>query len=202
MLFRKTIVRYLFAIALVVLTFVLRLWLIPLTGSGAPFVLFFAAVLVTTLLAGAGPGICAVSLSIGLAAYTFVVRAGYPVSQAVFQSLIFAVDGSVVVYTMFLMKKGRDAIEDSNLQLRESEERFRLTIDEAPIGIALVSLDARFVRVNRVLCEILGYTSSELTTLTVRDVTHPDDVDERGVLLACPLARLFCELGTWTRLSE
>jgi len=90
---------------------------------------------------------------------------------------------------MFLMKKGRDAIEDSNLQLRESEERFRLTIDEAPIGIALVSLDARFVRVNRVLCEILGYTSFELTTLTVRDVTHPDDVDERGVLLACPLAR-------------
>ena len=33
--------------------------------------------------------------------------------------------------------------------LRESEERFRLTVDEAPIGMALVSLDGRFVRVNR-----------------------------------------------------
>src|SRR5438046_594672 len=87
------------------------------------------------------------------------------------------------------MKKGRHAIEDSNVQLRESEERFRLTIDEAPIGIALVSLDTRFVRVNRVLCEILGYTASELTTLTVRDITHPDDIDERDVLVGCRLAR-------------
>jgi PAS domain S-box-containing protein len=87
------------------------------------------------------------------------------------------------------MKKGRHAIEDSNVQLRESEERFRLTIDEAPIGIALVSLDTRFVRVNRVLCEILGYTAAELTTLTVRDITHPDDIDERDVLVGCRLAR-------------
>jgi PAS domain S-box-containing protein len=189
MLAQRFIFRYLLAIFVVVLTFALRIWLIPLTGVGAPFVLFFAAVLVTTLFAGVGPGIWAVLLSIGLAAYTFVVGAGYPVFQAVFQSLFFAVDGSVVVYLMFLMKKGRHAIEDSNLQLRESEERFRLTIDEAPIGIALVSLDTRFVRVNRVLCEILGYTASELTTLKVRDITHPDDIDERDVLAGRRLAR-------------
>jgi PAS domain-containing protein len=46
----------------------------------------------------------------------------------------------------------RDA-ESANERLRESEERFRLTIDEAPIGMALVALDGRFVRVNRALCE-------------------------------------------------
>ena len=43
-------------------------------------------------------------------------------------------------------------------ELRLSEERFRLMIDEAPIGMALVSLDGRFSRVNRVLCDIVGYT--------------------------------------------
>jgi hypothetical protein len=37
MLFQKTIVRYLFGIAAVVITFGLRIWLIPLTGTGAPF---------------------------------------------------------------------------------------------------------------------------------------------------------------------
>ena len=40
MLFQKTTVRYLFCIAVVTGTFALRIWLIPLTGTGAPFVLF------------------------------------------------------------------------------------------------------------------------------------------------------------------
>ncbi|MGZ4190445.1 MAG: PAS domain S-box protein, partial [Actinomycetota bacterium] len=60
--------------------------------------------------------------------------------------------------------------------LRESEERFRLTIDEAPIGMALVSLEGRFVRVNRALCEIVGYDPAELTGLTFQAITHPDDL--------------------------
>ena len=61
--------------------------------------------------------------------------------------------------------------------LQESEERFRLTIDEAPIGMALVALDGRFVRVNRALCEIVGYSPGELTGLTFQAITHPDDLD-------------------------
>ena len=72
------------------ITFALRLWLVPLTGTGAPFVLFFAAVLATSLVGGVGPGIVAVVLSLPLAAYMFVVRAGYPLFQASFQSLLFS----------------------------------------------------------------------------------------------------------------
>jgi PAS domain S-box-containing protein len=60
--------------------------------------------------------------------------------------------------------------------LRDSEERFRLTIDEAPIGMALVGLDGRFVRVNAALCEIVGYPPDELTHLTFQAITHPDDL--------------------------
>ena len=68
-------------------------------------------------------------------------------------------------------------LETANAHLRESEERFRLTIDDAPIGMALVALDGHFVRVNRVLCEITGYAADELTKLKFQDITHPDDVD-------------------------
>jgi PAS domain S-box-containing protein len=71
----------------------------------------------------------------------------------------------------------RRQAETANEQLHESEERFRLTIDEAPIGMALVALDGRFVRVNRALCEIVGYSADELTGLTFQAITHPDDVD-------------------------
>ena len=70
----------------------------------------------------------------------------------------------------------RRQLEAAIAQLRESEERFRLTIDEAPIGMALVALDGTFTRVNRVLCEIAGYAAEDLTTLKFQDITHADDL--------------------------
>ncbi len=60
-------------------------------------------------------------------------------------------------------------------ELRESEERFRDVIEHAPIGMALTSPDGRFIRVNRALCDIVGYTAEELLKLTFEDITHPDD---------------------------
>jgi PAS domain S-box-containing protein len=60
--------------------------------------------------------------------------------------------------------------------LRESEERFRLTFEQAAVGIAHVSKDGRWLRVNQKLCEILGYTQDELRKLTTRTVTHPADL--------------------------
>ncbi|MDH3939191.1 MAG: PAS domain S-box protein, partial [candidate division Zixibacteria bacterium] len=62
--------------------------------------------------------------------------------------------------------------------LCESEERFRRTFDESPIGAAMVSLDNRFVRVNSELCRITGYTESELTALGWANVVDPEDLDE------------------------
>jgi K+-sensing histidine kinase KdpD len=103
-LFQNTMFRYLFSIAAVASVFALRIWLIPLTGTGAPYALFLAAVLVTGLFAGVGPAICAVLLSMPLGAYTFVVGAGYSIAQASFQS--FAVDGIVVIYLTFPHEEG------------------------------------------------------------------------------------------------
>jgi PAS domain-containing protein len=168
-LFQKTSVRYLIGIAAVASAFVLRIWLIPLTGTGAPFVLFFAAVLVTSLFAGVGPGICTVLLSLPIGAYTFVMPAGYPLFQAIFQSLLFAVDGAVVVYLTFLMREGRQAHEDANNQLRSaneeitrSEARTRELIELAAEAFFLADLDARFTDVNQAACQMLGYDRSEL----------------------------------------
>jgi PAS domain S-box-containing protein len=284
---KHTVIRYLFAIVTVASTFALSLRLIPLTGAGAPFVLFYTAVLVTSLFAGAGPGLCALLIGLPLAVSMFVTRAGSAPFQAAFQTFLFAIDGIVVISLTFLIGKwrhahdrGRDVIDlasdaffqadltarltdvnqtacrflgydrdellgraiadiippedvprlmatrdyllspgmvqvaegtllrkdgtavpvevSSNIlpdgrwlwfvrdiserkrierELQESEERFRLTIDEAPIGMALVALDGRFVRVNRVLCEIVGYGSDELTGLTFQAITHPNDLD-------------------------
>ncbi|OGA64757.1 MAG: hypothetical protein A3G83_05465 [Betaproteobacteria bacterium RIFCSPLOWO2_12_FULL_68_20] len=61
--------------------------------------------------------------------------------------------------------------------LRESEERWRVTFDMAGSGIAHVGVDGRFLRVNRSLCEILGYAAEELSRLTVKDISYAEDRD-------------------------
>jgi PAS domain S-box-containing protein len=61
--------------------------------------------------------------------------------------------------------------------LAAAEERWRLTIDNAPVGIALVNLEGKFMRVNEALCHILGYTAAELEERTFQSVSHPDDLE-------------------------
>ncbi|HEY7396548.1 MAG TPA: PAS domain S-box protein [Gemmatimonadaceae bacterium] len=280
---RTPLARYSFALAMVAAGLALRLLLTPLTGRGAPFVVFFGATLVTSLVAGVGPALLSVATSVPLAVLLFVLPAGYPMHQAVFQAALYAGDGLIIVYMTILIRRTQaraaDAIElapdayflsdlsarftdvnrkacrllgyernelvgktifdlipsdqaarleeekrtlltpgtvlttewtlkrkdgafvpvevSANIlqdgrwqafvrditerrraqaRLRESEERFRLTIDNAPIGMALVALDGRFQRVNHVLCEITGYPAAELTRLSFQDITHPDDL--------------------------
>jgi len=65
----------------------------------------------------------------------------------------------------------------ANKALRESEESLRAIFEAAPAGIAVHTLDGRYVRVNQAYRDILGYGEEELRRLTWRDVTHPLDVD-------------------------
>ena len=58
--------------------------------------------------------------------------------------------------------------------MRDSEERFRSTFEDAPIGMAIVGLDNRYLRVNQALCDMLGYTKEELLSKSTLEVTHPD----------------------------
>jgi len=168
-LFRNTFVRYLFAIALVTGTFALKLWLAPWTGTGASFVLLFAAVLVTSVFAGIGPGICAVLLSMPLGAYTFVVGAGDSFVQASFHSLLFAVDGIAVVYLTFLTKKAARSLHISNRRRGESEEKYRALFDSIDEGFCVIevlfdgadkAVDYRFVEVNRVFEQQTGISDA------------------------------------------
>jgi PAS domain S-box-containing protein len=61
--------------------------------------------------------------------------------------------------------------------LREGEERFRQTFELAASGLAHVTLDGYFLRVNRSLCQILGYTREELVGRSVKELSHPEDRD-------------------------
>ena len=60
--------------------------------------------------------------------------------------------------------------------LRESEERFRGTFENAAVGIAHTHPEGRFLRVNEKFCAIVGYPREELLEKTWHDITHPDDL--------------------------
>jgi PAS domain S-box-containing protein len=62
--------------------------------------------------------------------------------------------------------------------LRESEEKFRKIFDDGPVGMVMAGKDYRFIRVNAAFCRMLGYSASELTSLTFKDITHPEHLHE------------------------
>ena len=72
--------------------------------------------------------------------------------------------------------------------LRESESRFRSTFEQAAVGIAHVAPDGRWLRINRKLCDILGYTQEELLTKRFQDISHPDELEAQKLRMIQMLA--------------
>src|SRR5436309_11886138 len=127
---RSTLGRYTFAVATVAVAFALRLALLPLTGSGAPFLLFFGATMATSVLAGVGPALLTLALTLPIVATFFIIPAGASTSEAVVQGLLFAIDGLVIICLATHANRQR--------------ERTRQTIDLSPDAYFLADLHARF----------------------------------------------------------
>jgi len=75
-------------------------------------------------------------------------------------------------------KVARDvtAQKQSQEALRDSEERFAGAFEQAPIGLALVLPDGHWLKVNRALCDLVGYSDTELLGGTFQDITYPEDL--------------------------
>lgn len=105
-------------------------------------------------------------------------------SQAHLYSLLIIILGSIAVLVSIVMaaalvrafRRYQVEQERTGRILRESEERFRKSFEEGPIGMALVGLDFRFMKVNSRLWQMLGYSEDEMKKLTFPDITHPDDI--------------------------
>ncbi|MDO9325211.1 MAG: histidine kinase dimerization/phosphoacceptor domain -containing protein [Methanoregula sp.] len=70
-----------------------------------------------------------------------------------------------------------DIIQRKNVEkaLRDSEERLSATFDQAAVGIAEILPDMRISRSNRKLTGILGYSSSELSTMSLLELITPEE---------------------------
>ncbi|WP_188703405.1 PAS domain S-box protein [Silvimonas iriomotensis] len=61
-------------------------------------------------------------------------------------------------------------------ELAHSQTLFEKTFEHAAVGIAVVSTEGSWQRVNQQLCQMLGYTEAELLHKTFQEITHPDDL--------------------------
>jgi diguanylate cyclase (GGDEF)-like protein/PAS domain S-box-containing protein len=69
----------------------------------------------------------------------------------------------------------------TELALRASEERFRATFNQAAVGLAHVSVEGRYMLVNKRLCDILGYSAEELLQKTLWEISHPEDREATAI---------------------
>jgi hypothetical protein len=76
-----------------------------------------------------------------------------------------------------LVESGRRA----NAAVSRSEREFRAAFEDAPVGMAITGLRGneayRFLRVNRALCAMFGRPATELTSVPIAALTHPDDAE-------------------------
>ena len=85
----------------------------------------------------------------------------------------------------------------------EAQELFETAFSHAPIGMALIGLDGRWLKVNRAVCAITGWPEAELLRRTFQDITHPDDLEADlrpgGALLAGEISGYRIEKRYLTR---
>ena len=71
----------------------------------------------------------------------------------------------------------RDITEEKKAEkaLQESERLFRIVFQHAPVGMAVIDMQRKFLQVNDSICTILGYSAEELIGRSFNEFTHPDD---------------------------
>jgi PAS domain S-box-containing protein len=91
-------------------------------------------------------------------------------------SVVPFVDATGLPYQYISIRTDVTAHKQQLQALQESETRFRSAFDNSAIGMSLVSLDGRRLRVNRALCVMLDATEAELLGSSIQSNTHPDDI--------------------------
>ncbi len=163
--------RYTLAVVTVGLSLLLTLLLRQILHT-TPSLLFFAAVMFSSWYGGIGPGLLATVLSIFSISY-FLLSPVFALSYALTDILLLGVFTLVALLTSWL-NTARMQVEE---KLRQSEQQFRATFNQAAVGIAHVAENGQWLRVNQKLCDIIGYTSEELLERSFQDITYPEDLD-------------------------
>lgn len=90
--------------------------------------------------------------------------------------IVLAVFGLILaaVFGVLINKIGKLADVIDNL--RRTEKMLEFGFELAAIGKSYVSTSGKYLRINKALCDIVGYTKEELFERDFQTITHPDDL--------------------------
>ena len=136
-----------------------------------PFVLYVFPVALASWAGGLRAGLFATVLSL-ITGWLLFVQPAYAILKGSASDstrvVLFLGTGAAIAAFGELMQRYRATA-------RRSEDHFRGTFENAAVGMAHVSLNGVWLRVNRRLCSILGRTEDELLSLACIDHVHPED---------------------------
>src|SRR5437016_871691 len=162
---RKPVAAHGVAIIVVGIATALR-WLIdPQLVSGLPFITYYPAIIVATLIAGFWPGVLSLILSATAAWYFFLppFQSWQLESLAAFSLLFFVVMSSVNIAIILIL--------DMTLQrVIDQERNVRILIESAPNGILVVDTRGQITLVNESMEKLFGYKRSELQGRNIDDL--------------------------------
>ena len=112
--------------------------------------------------------------------YNHAAAVAHPWRWAAIHGLFVTGAGVGAVAAWRLNEDVRSETEIAYQQARASEDRFRSAFENAPIGMALASIQpgdfGRYLQVNPAMSAITGYSQERLLELSGPEITHPDDV--------------------------
>lgn len=91
--------------------------------------------------------------------------------------ILFGHSGDGNPISLFGTEHSINEIKKMEKALRVSEDAFRENFDNAAIGMALLDEQGKWLKVNKRVCDILGYSELEFINLTFQDITHPEDLN-------------------------
>ncbi len=87
----------------------------------------------------------------------------------------FLTELAALVGTEIALRAEMEQRREMERIVRESEATFRSAFDYAGIGMSITTLKGQWLRANRVLCDLIGYSEAELREKNYREISHPDD---------------------------
>lgn len=176
----------LLALLLPLLMLQLRIQLPIAFGERPLLVLFMLPIIVCALLGGLLPGLLSTLVTALITTY-YVLPPLHQLAIGMGQDLvqwgILIANGVLISLLSAAMHNSRareiqrwQELLSTQSRLQQSETRFQATFEQAAVGIALVSPDGKWLRVNQRLCDMVGYQADELMNMTFQQVTHPDDL--------------------------
>jgi PAS domain S-box-containing protein len=118
------------------------------------------------------------SVDVAITEGKWKIYASFNRPQTFFSPIPFLIIGFLlsIAAGLFIWDKTRQPQKLKKL-VDEQSSLLNNAFELSAIGMALVSLDGKWMKINEELCKMLGYTKEELLSITFSTVTHPDDVE-------------------------